>query len=66
MREIKCFCDVCGMEVNADDLIIFKANDFFGKHILKEKYKKFEICNDCLSEIGEKIRNKKKKGKSNV
>lgn len=53
MRKTLCYCDVCGREVNAEDLIIFKAADFY--RIFMNKW---EICNDCLREIGGRVRDR--------
>lgn len=60
MRKIKCYCDVCGRETKADDLMIFKANDFYSTFIRGIGFKKWEICKDCVNEIGERIRESQK------
>lgn len=55
--ETKYICDICGRKVDKLDLRRFKANDFWHLEI-GHKFERWDICRDCLREIGEKIRNK--------
>ena len=68
MRKTITYCDLCEREIyHTNDTFRFKAKSpsfvtWSNGEIFNSDVRKFDICRDCLEEIGGKIRANKKRG----
>ena len=65
MKKICYYCDICGREVSPKDKYRIKVQsrafvNYANQEDMFADRRKWDICRDCLDEIGKKVRNSEK------